>query len=130
MKLKKINRFSFQTFLPESFLLKRSQRKETLQEFKVFLIDLLCANLILKFLILLLKKSSQTFPNFLFVITNFFSYLHREFYYQQIDKYARTELSNGRVNGEEIHVPADSELLKVLNVHYNRQNHISVSIRF
>lgn len=65
-----------------------------------------------------------------FFLIYFLLKIYREFYYQQIDKYARQELSNGRINAEDIHVPTDSELLKVLNVHYNRQNHISVSIRF
>ena len=69
-----------------------------------------------------------TLTNRITEINRLLRFPHREFYYQQIDKYARQELSNGRQNAEEIHIPADSELIKVLNVHYNRQNHISVSV--
>ena len=53
----------------------------------------------------------------------------REFYYIQMEKYARQALSEGIKNAEDIHVSIDSELYRVLNLHYNRNNHIEVRIR-
>lgn len=50
----------------------------------------------------------------------------REFYYIQMEKYARQSVSEGVKNVEELKVSADSELLRVLNLHYNRNNHIEV----
>jgi len=52
--------------------------------------------------------------------------LCREFYYIQMEKYARQALSEGIKNAEDIHVSTDSELYRVLNLHYNRNNHIEV----
>ena len=51
----------------------------------------------------------------------------REFYYIQMEKYARQAISEGLKNPEDIHVTQDSELYRVLNLHYNRNNHIEVS---
>lgn len=56
------------------------------------------------------------------------SYPHSEFYYIQMEKYARQALSEGVKMPEDLHVTEDSELLRVLNLHYNRSNHIQVSI--
>ena len=52
--------------------------------------------------------------------------LCREFYYIQMEKYARQALSEGAKSDSELHVNEDSELYRVLNVHYNRNNHIEV----
>ena len=60
--------------------------------------------------------------------TNCVSIICREFYYIQMEKYARQALSEGIKNSEDIHVSVDSELYRVLNLHYNRNNHIEVSI--
>ena len=45
-----------------------------------------------------------------------------------MEKYARQALSEGVKNGEEITVNFDSELIRVLNLHYNRNNHLEVNI--
>ena len=45
-----------------------------------------------------------------------------------MEKYARQALSEGIKNAEDIHVSIDSELYRVLNLHYNRNNHIEVSL--
>lgn len=50
----------------------------------------------------------------------------REFYYIQMEKYARQAVSEGVKNSDDIHVSADSEIYRVLNLHYNRNNHIEV----
>ena len=50
----------------------------------------------------------------------------REFYYIQMEKYSRQLLSEGLLNAEDIHISPDSELFRVLNLHYNRNNHIEV----
>ncbi|ODM93781.1 Homeobox protein prospero [Orchesella cincta] len=50
----------------------------------------------------------------------------REFYYIQMEKYARQALSEGVKSAEDLHVTNDSELYRVLNLHYNRNNHIEV----
>ncbi|XP_022706144.1 homeobox protein prospero-like [Varroa jacobsoni] len=54
----------------------------------------------------------------------------REFYYIQMEKYARQAISEGVRNAEDIRVSHDSELLRVLNLHYNRNNHIDVPENF
>ena len=51
----------------------------------------------------------------------------REFFYIQMEKYARQALSEGVKQAEELAVTPDCELLRVLNLHYNRNNHIEVS---
>lgn len=43
-----------------------------------------------------------------------------------MEKYARQAVSEGIKNAEDIHVSADSEIYRVLNLHYNRNNHIEV----
>jgi len=53
---------------------------------------------------------------------------YREFYYIQMEKYARQAISEGVTSADQIHVTMDSELLRVLNLHYNRNNHIEVSV--
>lgn len=45
-----------------------------------------------------------------------------------MEKYARQALSEGVTQAEEIRVTFDSELIRVLNLHYNRNNHIEVCI--
>ena len=52
----------------------------------------------------------------------------REFYYIQMEKYARQALSEGIKNPDDLRVALDSELYRVLNLHYNRNNHIEVRI--
>ncbi|CAH0550865.1 unnamed protein product [Brassicogethes aeneus] len=54
----------------------------------------------------------------------------REFYYIQMEKYARQAVSEGVKNGDDLHVGGDSELYRVLNLHYNRNNHIEVPSNF
>jgi hypothetical protein len=46
-----------------------------------------------------------------------------------MEKYARQALSEGIKNAEDLRVSVDSELYRVLNLHYNRNNHIEVSLR-
>ena len=43
-----------------------------------------------------------------------------------MEKYARQALSEGIKAAEDLHVTDDCELLRVLNLHYNRSNHITV----
>lgn len=43
-----------------------------------------------------------------------------------MEKYARQAVSEGVKSAEELHVAADSEIYRVLNLHYNRNNHIEV----
>ena len=52
----------------------------------------------------------------------------REFYYIQMEKYARQALSEGIKNPDDLRIALDSELYRVLNLHYNRNNHIEVRI--
>ncbi|KAK5649170.1 hypothetical protein RI129_004062 [Pyrocoelia pectoralis] len=54
----------------------------------------------------------------------------REFYYIQMEKYARQAVSEGVKNADDLHVSGDSELYRVLNLHYNRNNHIEVPSTF
>lgn len=53
-------------------------------------------------------------------------YRFREFYYIQMEKYARQAVSEGVKNVEDLRVGGDSEIYRVLNLHYNRNNHIEV----
>ncbi|EDL02840.1 RIKEN cDNA 1700058C01, isoform CRA_a [Mus musculus] len=46
----------------------------------------------------------------------------REFYYIQMEKYARQALSDGITNAQALAVLRDSELFRVLNTHYNKGN--------
>ena len=43
-----------------------------------------------------------------------------------MEKYARQAVSEGIKNAEDLHVGGDSEIYRVLNLHYNRNNHIEV----
>lgn len=43
-----------------------------------------------------------------------------------MEKYARQAVSEGVKNSDDLHVLADSEIYRVLNLHYNRNNHIEV----
>lgn len=43
-----------------------------------------------------------------------------------MEKYARQAISEGMKTPEDLHVAGDSELYRVLNLHYNRNNHIEV----
>uniref|UniRef100_W4VRG3 Homeobox protein prospero n=1 Tax=Corethrella appendiculata TaxID=1370023 RepID=W4VRG3_9DIPT len=54
----------------------------------------------------------------------------REFYYIQMEKYARNAVSEGMKNVDDIHVSLESEIYRVLNLHYNRNNHIEVPQNF
>lgn len=61
-------------------------------------------------------------------VTNFKieSDCYREFYYIQMEKYARQAISEGVKNADDLHVSGDCEIYRVLNLHYNRNNHIEV----
>ena len=52
--------------------------------------------------------------------------LCREFFYIQIEKYARQYLAEGVRNMEDLIVTTDSDLYRILNLHYNRSNQIDV----
>ncbi|XP_050589332.1 homeobox protein prospero isoform X1 [Bombus affinis] len=54
----------------------------------------------------------------------------REFYYIQMEKYARQAVSEGVKNVDDLRVGGDSEIYRVLNLHYNRNNHIEVPSNF
>lgn len=43
-----------------------------------------------------------------------------------MEKYARQAVSEGVKNVEDLQVGGDSEIYRVLNLHYNRNNHIEV----
>ncbi|KAL1129793.1 hypothetical protein AAG570_012737 [Ranatra chinensis] len=54
----------------------------------------------------------------------------REFYYIQMEKYARQAVSEGVKTADDLHVSGDCEIYRVLNLHYNRNNHIEVPQNF
>ncbi|CAM9590760.1 unnamed protein product [Lampetra planeri] len=54
----------------------------------------------------------------------------REFYYIQMEKFARQSLADGVSNPEELTVTRDSELFRALNLHYNKANDFQVPERF
>ena len=58
--------------------------------------------------------------NFLFVP------VHREFFYIQMEKYARQHLAEGIQHADELHVDCDSEIFRTLNSHYNRNTQLEV----
>ncbi|RCN30599.1 hypothetical protein ANCCAN_23625 [Ancylostoma caninum] len=60
------------------------------------------------------------------VLLEFFSHLlySREFYYIQMDKFARQALAEGITSRDDIVVTVDSEIFRTLNQHYNRNNHV------
>jgi hypothetical protein len=72
------------------------------------------------------KFSVKKKQNFSFISFFFF----REFFYQQIEKYARQCLAEGIQNVEDLIVTPNSELYRALNIHYNRSNQINVKITF
>ncbi|CAG0881527.1 unnamed protein product [Cyprideis torosa] len=53
-----------------------------------------------------------------------------EFFYIQMEKYARQALSEGITSPENLHVTTESELFRVLNLHYNRNNALQVPDMF
>jgi len=52
----------------------------------------------------------------------------REFFYIQMEKYARQALSDGLKNVSELVVSKDDEVYRVLVLHYNRNNQIEASV--
>ncbi|CAG5082591.1 Oidioi.mRNA.OKI2018_I69.PAR.g10163.t1.cds [Oikopleura dioica] len=54
----------------------------------------------------------------------------REFFYIQIEKYARHALSEGIENAADLKVTRESELFKALNNHYNKTNEFEVPEEF
>lgn len=44
-----------------------------------------------------------------------------------MEKYARQAVSEGVKSADDLHIGGDSEIYRVLNLHYNRNNHIEVS---
>ncbi|KAF7260939.1 hypothetical protein EG68_01774 [Paragonimus skrjabini miyazakii] len=53
-----------------------------------------------------------------------------EFYYIQMEKYARVAISEGVRSADEIHVTTDSEIYRSLNLHYNRNQQLEVPDHF
>uniref|UniRef100_S4RPZ8 Prospero domain-containing protein n=1 Tax=Petromyzon marinus TaxID=7757 RepID=S4RPZ8_PETMA len=51
----------------------------------------------------------------------------REFYYIQMEKFARAALADGVTSAEELTVTRDSELFRALNVHYNKANDFQIN---
>ncbi|XP_054018201.1 prospero homeobox protein 2 [Dryobates pubescens] len=54
----------------------------------------------------------------------------REFYYIQVEKFARQALLEGVVDAGTLEVSRDSELFRALNMHYNKGNDFEVPGRF
>nr|XP_002122608.1 uncharacterized protein LOC778983 isoform X1 [Ciona intestinalis] len=54
----------------------------------------------------------------------------REFYYIQMEKFARQALTEGITDVNQILVTRDSEILRVLNLHYNKSNDFRVPDQF
>jgi len=54
--------------------------------------------------------------------------LHREFFYIQMEKYARQAISDGIQSVADLIITVDSELYRILVLHYNRNNQIEVVI--
>ncbi|XP_028809229.1 prospero homeobox protein 1-like isoform X2 [Denticeps clupeoides] len=54
----------------------------------------------------------------------------REFYYIQMEKFARQAINDGVTTPEEISVSRDCELYRALNMHYNKANDFEVPERF
>jgi len=53
--------------------------------------------------------------------------VNREFFYIQMEKYARKALSDGTKTASELVVSKDDEVYRVLILHYNRNNQIEAS---
>ena len=51
----------------------------------------------------------------------------REFYYIQMEKFARQSINEGVTASEELVVGRDAELFRALNMHYNKANDFEVS---
>ncbi len=81
------------------------------------------------FLFFFLEKCINSSISDFYLIFNLF-FICREFYYIQMEKYARQALAEGVKSAEEIRVTTESELYRVLNLHYNRNNHIEVRFGF
>ncbi|XP_070786871.1 prospero homeobox protein 1a [Enoplosus armatus] len=54
----------------------------------------------------------------------------REFYYIQMEKFARQSINEGVTAAEELAVGRDAELFRALNMHYNKANDFEVPERF
>uniref|UniRef100_A0A8B9K075 Prospero homeobox 1a n=1 Tax=Astyanax mexicanus TaxID=7994 RepID=A0A8B9K075_ASTMX len=54
----------------------------------------------------------------------------REFYYIQMEKFARQAINDGVAGSEELTVSRDCELYRALNMHYNKANDFEVPERF
>ncbi|XP_038621509.1 prospero homeobox protein 2 [Tachyglossus aculeatus] len=54
----------------------------------------------------------------------------REFYYIQMEKFARQAVLEGVTNAKTLIVPRDSEIFRSLNTHYNKGNDFEVPDRF
>uniref|UniRef100_A0A3B4WZU6 Prospero homeobox 1a n=1 Tax=Seriola lalandi dorsalis TaxID=1841481 RepID=A0A3B4WZU6_SERLL len=54
----------------------------------------------------------------------------REFYYIQMEKFARQAINEGVTASEEMTVGRDAELFRALNMHYNKANDFEVPDRF
>uniref|UniRef100_A0A3B3C593 Prospero homeobox 1a n=1 Tax=Oryzias melastigma TaxID=30732 RepID=A0A3B3C593_ORYME len=54
----------------------------------------------------------------------------REFYYIQMEKFARQAINDGVTGAEELTVGRDAELFRALNMHYNKANDFEVPDRF
>ena len=59
--------------------------------------------------------------------TKYLWFFFREFYYIQMEKYARQAIAEGVKHPDDLVVTTDSELYRILNLHYNRNNQIEVS---
>uniref|UniRef100_A0A668ASL1 Prospero homeobox 1a n=1 Tax=Myripristis murdjan TaxID=586833 RepID=A0A668ASL1_9TELE len=54
----------------------------------------------------------------------------REFYYIQMEKFARQAINDGVTGADEMSVSRDCELFRALNMHYNKANDFEVPDRF
>ncbi|XP_061126780.1 prospero homeobox protein 1-like isoform X1 [Syngnathus typhle] len=54
----------------------------------------------------------------------------REFYYIQMEKFARQAINDGAAGVEDLSVSRDCELFRALNMHYNKANDFEVPDRF
>ncbi|XP_053568462.1 prospero homeobox protein 1 isoform X2 [Bombina bombina] len=54
----------------------------------------------------------------------------REFYYIQMEKYARQAINDGVTSTEDLSITRDCELYRALNMHYNKANDFEVPERF
>ncbi|XP_053709147.1 prospero homeobox protein 1a [Synchiropus splendidus] len=54
----------------------------------------------------------------------------REFYYIQMEKFARQAINEGVTSAEELTVGREAELFRALNMHYNKANDFEVPDRF